>query len=112
MFAVVNSTTFSSNTTRPTTNNGVSNHLPSTNNPDSNPDQGATSATNMGQRLGSAFERNKNQGATQMASSTISTEKPVTSRTESGEGGSSTTKSLVSNNTKDNQGNWRVWIIL
>ena len=40
-----------------------------------------------------------------MASSTISTEKPVTSRTESGEGGSSTTKSLVSNNTKDNQGN-------
>lgn len=80
LFAVVNSTTFSSNTTRPTTSNGVSNHSMSRNNLDSNPDQGATNGTNVRQTLGTAAGRN---------SSIISTEKPVGSRTGSGGGGSS-----------------------
>lgn len=83
---VVNSTTFSSNTTRPTTSNGVSNHLMSMNNRDSNPDQGATNRTNVGQMLGTAARTNKNQGATQTVSSIISTEKPV------GSGGSGSSK--------------------
>ncbi|XP_015751050.1 PREDICTED: uncharacterized protein LOC107331028 [Acropora digitifera] len=97
---VVNSTTFSSNTTRPTTSNGVSNHLMSTNNLDSNLDQGATNGTNMRQVLGSPG-KSKNQGATQIVSSIISTEKPVGSRTGSGGGGSSTTESLVSSDKKN-----------
>lgn len=101
---VVNSTTFPSNITRPTTSNGVSNHLMSTNNLDSNPDQGVTNGTNVQQMLGSAVGRNKNQGATQIVSSIISTEKPVGSRTGSGGGGSSTTESLVSSGKKDYQG--------
>ena len=96
LFAVVNSTTFSSNTTRPTTSNGVSDHLMSRNNLDSNPDQGATNGTNLRQMLG----RNKNQGATQIVSSIISTEKPGESRTGSGGGGSSTTESSVSSGKK------------
>lgn len=101
---VVNSTTFSSNTTHPTTSNKVLNHLMSTNNLDSNPDQGTTNGTNVRQMRGSTDGRNKNQGATQIVSSIISTEKPVGSRTGSGGGGSSTTESSVSSDKNDYQG--------
>lgn len=66
----------------------------STNNPDSNPDQGATNGTNMRQIRGTPVGKSKNQGATQiLVSSIISTEKPAGSRTGSGGGGSSTTES-------------------
>lgn len=104
LFSVVNSTTFSSNTIHPTTSNKVSNHLMSTNNLDSNPDQGATNGTNVRQMPGSALGRNKHQRTTQIVSSIISTEKPVESRTESGDGGPNTTESLVSSGKKDYQG--------
>ena len=104
LFAVVNSTTFSSNTTHPTTSNKVSNHLMSTDNLDSNPDQGAINGTNVRQMLGTAAGRNKNQGATQIVSSIISTEKPGGSRTGSGGGGSSTTESLESSDKKNYPG--------
>ena len=104
LFAVVNSTTFSSNTIHPTTSNKVSNHLMSTNNLDSNPDRGAINGTNVRQMLGTAARRNKNQGATPIVSSIISTEKPVESRTGSGGGGSSTTESLESSDKKNYPG--------
>ena len=76
----------------------------STNNPDSNPDQGTINRTNVRQMLGTAARRNKNQGATPIVSSIISTEKPVGSSTGSGGGGSSTTESLESSDKKNYPG--------
>lgn len=110
---VVNSTTFSGNTTRPTTSNGVSNHLMSTNNLDSNPDQGATNGTNMRQIRGTPVGKSKNQGATQMlVSSIISTEKPVGSTTGSGGGGSSTTESSDKKEYQDHLPFWAYIVIV
>lgn len=109
---MVNSTTFSSNTTHPTASNGILNHLMSTKKPNSNPDRGAANSTNVQPAIGSSAGRNKNQGATQIVSSINSTEKPVGSRTGSGESGSNyTTESLVSSDKNDDEGNRSVRII-